>query len=109
MDFTLAKAPTSGTQGRFYLGLIVEQKLVGLERLAQVVFHGGAGIDGSLQGRGEEAQGIASRRLGLIHGDVCLLHDFAQALLVTAEDRDANARSAEAFVAIEQVGLANCR
>ena len=60
------------------LGLIVEQELVGLERLAQVVLQGSAGIDGGLQSRSEEAHGIAACRLGLIHGDVSLLHHLAQ-------------------------------
>jgi len=62
-----------------HLGLIVKLELICLDGLAQLHLHGGTGVDGSLQGGREKAQGVAARRLGLIHGNIGLLQDVIDA------------------------------
>ncbi len=77
-----------------------------LDGLAKIFFHGGAGIDGRLQGGCEEADGVAAGGLGLIHGDVGLLQDIvAEFSLASPNTEMPMLALLTAVVAVQHVGL----
>ena len=55
----------------------------------------------------EEAQGVASRLLCLVHGDVGLFHQFIHLILLATEQGDPDAGGATVCILVELVGLAN--
>ena len=83
-----------------HLRLIVELEIFRSYRLAEVFFHRGAGVDGGLQGWGEEMQGVAACCLGLIHRDIRLLQNFVCAVFWISEDGNSYAGTAAALAAI---------
>ena len=74
------------------------------QRCAQVCLEPGAGRDHSLHVGVEKAQRVAPGGLGLVHGQVGLLEQFAHAGLVAGERRHANAGRAAVLVALQRIG-----
>ena len=95
--------------GAVDLRLVIEHELVVFYRLAQVVLHGCAGVHGGLQSRGKKANGVAARRLGLIHGNIRLLQSFVGGFAAIPDDGDADASAAATLTAVEQVRLVDGR
>src|ERR1017187_642552 len=93
----------------FHLRLIVEQKLVLQQGLAEITLHFSAGIDGGLQRGGEETHGISTRGLGLIHGNIGLLQDFVRSVPLPSKQGDPDACSTAALMSSEDVGLGDGR
>ena len=88
------------------LGLVVEYQLLAWNGVAQVRFQRGPFQHGHLHGGIEEAQGIASHRLGFVHGQVRLLEQIVDAGQIAHEERRADTRGAAVSNLVEPVGLA---
>ena len=94
--------------------LLVEQRLVvhaelvaGLQGRAHIGAQGRAGADGRLHRRIEEGDGVAPRALGLVHGQISLLEQFAHAGRLGAEAGDADADGAVVLVVAQVERLAH--
>ena len=87
------------------LRLIEELKLIQPNRLSEVFFKRGAGVDGDLQGRGKESNCVPARGLGLIHCDIGLLQNAIGIVFLFAKQSDPNAATANRFVAFNQKEL----
>ena len=79
---------------RIDLRLVVQHELAFIERPAQVRIEQGTGGNRRLHFRVEEAQRVAARLLGLVHGRIGTLHQFIDRHRMIAEQRDADARRA---------------
>ena len=91
----------AGQDASFNLGLIVEEELIVLDPLPEPFFHLCAGPDGGLLCRREEASGVASRLLGLKHGDFGPLQGVARAFGLASKNINTEARWAMVFVALK--------
>jgi hypothetical protein len=74
------------------LRLVAEEELLLLQRLAQIPLERNPRGDHGLHLRIEETQGIATGRLGLVHGQIGPLHQFVDILLLATEQGDADTR-----------------
>jgi hypothetical protein len=89
----------AGDETALNLGLIVEEELIGPDPLPEPFFQRGAGIDGGLLRRREEARGVPPCLLGVKHGDFRPLQGFGRTFGLGPENIDTEARWAMAFVA----------
>src|SRR4051795_11086812 len=78
-----------------HLRLVPQAELVVADAVANLVLQACARVHGGLQSGRKKADSIASRRLGLVHGDVGLLQDLGSALFSIAEYGDADARGTD--------------
>ena len=72
------------------LGLVVQQQLPGLDRLAQILFQFQAVIGLKLQAGQIEGDAVASVRLGLIHRGIGMAQDLLGILALLGEDHHAD-------------------
>ena len=77
-----------------------------LDRVMQFTFQRDTGRDVFLHLPVEEAQGVAPRFFGLIHGDVGLFHQFVCHILLAVEQGDPDAGRAAVCILVELVRLA---
>ena len=75
-------------------GLVVHAQRATHQPLAQVGLQVGAGVDGGLHVRVEEALGVAARRLGLVHGQVGPFEQLVHRQALVAKQGDADAGGA---------------
>ena len=87
-----------------HLGLVVQDKVVLVEALAQVAFQAGAGADFGLHRRVEKAQRVAAGSFGLVHGHVGTLEYLVDRTVLHGEQGDADAGRADIAAALQGVG-----
>src|SRR3989338_6073064 len=87
-----------------HLGLVVQDKVVLVEALAQVAFQAGAGADFGLHRRVEKAQRVAAGSFGLVHGHVGTLEYLVDRTVLLGEQGDADAGRADIAAALQGVG-----
>jgi hypothetical protein len=87
------------------LGLVVEQELPHLDGVAQIVFQCGTPHDRDLHGRVEEAQGVASGILRLVHGQIGLFQQVFDAGEMAPGKRGTNAGGAVVFDVPQSIDL----
>src|ERR1035437_4211673 len=92
----------------FDLRLIEEHELLGLDAPPQIFLHGCAGIHGGLQSGSKEEQGIFTRGLRLIKGDIGLLQNLIQLFTAVPENADPDAAGADSFATLDVIRPVDC-
>ncbi len=89
---------------RVHLRLVGQEEALPSDGCAQILLDVGACSHHGLHARVEKAQGVAARRLGLVHGQVSPLHQLVDADLLPAKQGNADARRIVIVVTRQVVG-----
>ena len=99
---------TQRTAQAIHLNLVVQAELLFFESQMQFTFHPGARFDSGLHVRIVKTDRVAPRRLGLIHGGICVFEQVFQAILMSAKQHDADAWRGAMGIIAEQVWPVQC-